>query len=428
MWAQAPAGQPAAGQAPAGETAAAKPAAGQPQWKDRAEYDLVDSIGKETDGNKKLALLNQWKEKYPSTEFKKLRAAMYLQTYQALNQPAKIYSAAKDVLDIDPKDMFALSMISYLTPVLTNTSPDALALGEKAAQGVLSGLETTFGADKKPANMTAEQWTQQRTLAEAQAEKTLGWIAMIRKNAAEAEDHFTKSLEKNPAQGDVSYWLGQTIIGQKDLAKYPLGLWHVARAAAYEGAGALPASGRTQVNDYLAKAYGGYHGDATGLDELKTQAKTTALPPAGFTIKSVKQIAEDKLKQEQQFAESNPKLALWKRIKEELMGPNGQQYFESSMKDAQIPELRGWLVEQRPKELVIAISDKTTPELTLRLDAAMPGTAEPGTELTFEGIGKEFTKEPFMVTMDVEKAKVSGWPAQAAPAKRAPAKKPARRR
>ena len=76
---------------------------------------------------------------------------MYLQAYQQLNQPANIYAAAKDVLTEDPKDMFALSMISYLTPVLTNTSPEALDMGEKAAQGVLANLDATFAADKKPA-------------------------------------------------------------------------------------------------------------------------------------------------------------------------------------------------------------------------------------------------------------------------------------
>ena len=231
---------------------------------------------------KKLALLNQWKEKYPATDFKKIRAGMYLQTYQQLNQAANIYAAAKDVLAEDPKDMFALSMISYLTPVLTNTSPEALDMGEKAAQGVLANLDATFAADKKPAQLSAEQWTQQRGLAEAQSYKTLGWIAMIRKDAPKAQEHFTKSLEKNAAQGDVSYWLGQTIMGMKKIDLYPLGIWHVARAVAYDGPGALPAQGRQQVNDYLTKAYSGYHGDASGLDELKAKAKAAALPPAGL--------------------------------------------------------------------------------------------------------------------------------------------------
>lgn len=403
---------------------AAKP--GEPQWKDRAEYDLVQSIGTEQDPTKKLALVKQWEEKYPGTEFKKLRASYNLQAQQALNRPADIYKAAKDVLAIDPQDMFAMSMISYLTPVLTDTSPEALDLGEKAAQGVLASLDATFEAAKKPESMPADQWAQQRSLAEAQSHKTLGWIAMIRKNAPQAQDHFTKSLEKNAGQGDVSYWLGQTVMGQKQAELYPLGIWHVARAVAYDGPGSLPAAGRTQVNDYLTKAYKGYHGDETGLPEVKAQAKASALPPAGFTIKSVKAIAEEKLKQDEQFATENPKLAFWKRIKEALMAPDGQQYFDSSMKDAQIPELRGWLVEQRPKEILIAISDKTTPELTLQSETPFPGKVEPGTELTFEGVGKSFTKEPFMVVMEVDRKNVKGWPS--APAAKKPARAKAKRR
>jgi len=411
------------------QAAPAQATPGQPQWKDRAEYDLVDSIGKEADANKKLQLLNQWKEKYPATEFKKMRQALYLQTYQALNQPQNIYAAAKEILADDPKDVYALSMISFLTPVMTNTSPEALDLGEKAAQGVLAQLDATFAADKKPAQMSADQWAAQRGLAEAQSHKTLGWIAMIRKDSPKAEDHFTQSLQKNAAQGDVSYWLGQTIIGEKKVEKYPLGLWHVARAAAYDGPGALPPQGRTAVNDYLTKAYTGFHGDNKGLDEVKAQAKTTALPPAGFSIKSVKEIHEAQLAQEEEFAKSNPMIALWKRIKDELAGPNGQQYFDSSMKEAQIPRLRGWVVEQRPKEILVAISDKTTPEITLQFDAPISGKVDPGTELQFEGIGKSFTKEPFMVVMDVEKKNVSGLPAAAPPAKKpAAAKKPVRRR
>lgn len=405
------------GQAPSG-----------PQWKDQAEYGIYESIGKETDAQKKLALLNQWKEKYPGTEMKKLRAQFYLQTYQALGQNDNIYASAKDVLAEDPKDVFALSMISYLTPVKQDQSPAALELGEKSAQGVIAGLDATFDPAKKPANMTAEQWAAQRNLAEAQSHKTLGWISMIRKDSPGAQDHFTKSLEKNAAQGDVSYWLGQTIMAQKNLELYPLGLWHVARAVSYDGPNAIPAAGRTQINDYLTKAYSGYHGDASGLDEVKNQAKAAALPPSGFTIKSVKKVQEEKLAQEEAEAQKNPKLAFWKRIKDELVGPNGQAYFDSSMKDAQIPELTGYLVEQKGKQLVIAISDKTTPEITLEFEAPVAGKADPGTELTFTGVGKSFSKEPFMVTMGVERKDLKGWPS-AAPAKRpAGARKPAARR
>jgi hypothetical protein len=48
-------------------------------------------------------------------------------------------------------------------------------------------------------------------------------------------------------------------------------------------------------------------------------------------------------------------------------------------------------------------------DVTLKLDGALPGKMEPGGELEFEGIARSFTKDPFMVTFDTDKAKLSGW-------------------
>jgi len=39
--------------------------------KDRAEYDLYDSITKEQNPTKRLEFLNTWKEKYAETDYKK---------------------------------------------------------------------------------------------------------------------------------------------------------------------------------------------------------------------------------------------------------------------------------------------------------------------------------------------------------------------
>ena len=54
--------------------------------------------------------------------------------------------------------------------------------------------------------------------------------------------------------------------------------------------------------------------------------------------------------------------------------------------------------------------------MTLRLVGGADGTTPTpltgkpvlGTEIEFEGTGKTLTKEPFMVTFDVEKAKITG--------------------
>jgi hypothetical protein len=49
---------------------------------------------------------------------------------------------------------------------------------------------------------------------------------------------------------------------------------------------------------------------------------------------------------------------------------------------------------------------------------------EPGAEIGFQGIATAYTASPYMVTFDVEKAKITGWKA-AAPA---PPHRPAGRR
>src|SRR5579864_4783023 len=73
-------------------------AAGQKNWKDRAEYDLYDAITKDSGPQSRLDKLNQWKEKYPTTDFIAERRTLLLTTYVALNQVMQAIGAAKEIL------------------------------------------------------------------------------------------------------------------------------------------------------------------------------------------------------------------------------------------------------------------------------------------------------------------------------------------
>jgi tetratricopeptide (TPR) repeat protein len=418
--AQQPQGQ-AQGQVQAQGQAAAGGAA-QKNWKDRAEYDLYESITKEATPAKRLELLNQWNEKYPATEFKLERQLLYLDTYQKLGQAPKILESAKNIIAIDPQNLTALYWMAYLTSSMNDTSPAALDAGEKAGNALLAALPTAFASAKKPAGTTDEQWTKARTDMEALAHKTLGWVAMMKKDGPTAQDNFNKSLQNNPAAGEVSYWLGQTIVAEKKPETYSSALYHFARAASYDGPGALPAEGRKQVDDYLTKAYTGFHGDTSGLAELKAKAKAAAVPPPDFKIKSVREISLEKAQAEEEFNKNNPMLALWKNMKTGLT--TDAAYFDQ-MKGAKLPKLKGTVLESKPKEIVLALSDATTPEVTLKFET--PVKADVGSSLQFEGVGESFTKEPFMLVLTADKADVEGL--AAAPAKKAaPSKAKPRRR
>ncbi len=411
---------------------------GEKQWKDRAEYDLYVAITKEADNNKKLQILNEWKQKYPQSAFAKERLQLFLVTYQALNQPAHMAEAAQEILAMDPKDFQALYWLTLLTPTLGKSTPDVLSNGEKAAKGLLAALDETFAPEKRPATTSEADWKNARKDSEALAHKTLGWIAMVRKEYEQAEQHFVKAVELQPSAaalptfrpGDIAYWMGTVLIAQKVPEKQMKALFHFARAASYDGPGSLNPQGRQDVNKYLEKVYNAFHGSLEGLDHIRQMARTQPLPPPDFKIKSAAEIA---LEKEEELRKANPMLALWLSVKKELTAEGGEQYFQERVKQALLPgdavpgvtKFRGKLVAAKPprnpKELVLAISDATTPEVTLRLDEPMTGTAEPGTEIAFAGIAMEFTRDPFMLTFEVEKGQVEGWPAPAP--KKAPAKK-----
>jgi tetratricopeptide (TPR) repeat protein len=388
------------------------PAAHQKKYKDKGEYDLYSAVTKEQDNNKKLELLNTWRQKYPESDFKMERLQLYLVTYQHLGQSAKMIETAKEILAMDPKDLQALYWIAFLTPTLGSNSPDALDLAQKAANGLLNA--------EKPANVKEEDWTKAKALTDAIADSTLGWIAMQRKNYPVAEQNFKKSLEANPNAAQVSYWLGTTILAEKKPERQSEALYDFARAAAYDGPGSLTPQGRQQVNDYLTKAYKTLHGDTSGLDGLKAQAKAAALPPPDFKILSA---AEVEAAKEEELRKNNPQLALWLGIKGQLQGADGQAYFDNNMKGTEVKGLKGWILSAKPavrsKELLLSMEGKDHPgDVTLKLEPALTGKPDTDMEVTFDGIPDSFTKDPFMLTFTTDKSKITGLKEEKAPVRR----------
>ena len=122
--------------------------------------------------------------------------------------------------------------------------------------------------------------------------------------------------------------------------------------------------------------------------------------------------------------EASQALQLWSVIKRALMAPDGQKYFESDIKNAWVPggadgvdRLRGTVIsvkpQDRPSSVIVAISDRITPEVTLQIkDARWQATQskaeiKPGTEIEFEGVPVAFTRKPFMLTFVVQPDKLA---------------------
>jgi tetratricopeptide (TPR) repeat protein len=395
--------------------------------KDQGEYDIYNAVSKETDPNKQLQLLQTWKEKYPDSDFKEDRAAMVAQDYAKLGKPAEAIKASQDVLAVNPKNLTALVTIVNNAIHVNPPTAESLGAGELAANSLLSNIDAL-----KPEGVKDADWNNAKGQIEQLALTTLGWVKMTQKQNDAAEAAFRKVLQANPKSAQVSYWLGGVLYAQK---KYVPALFEFARAAAYTGEGALPDAARQGADQYLQRAYKGFHGSDEGLDNLKKLAATAALPPDDLKIASVTDIAAGQQAAEEEFLKAHPDVKLWRVLRDALKADGGDKYFTDNVKDALIPPqegefkmFKGKLVSMdNPKEIIVAVDDTDGPsgDATLVFDAPIKGKLEPGAEIEFAGAPQSYTKDPYNMKFVVERKNVVGLPAAgpAPPARRPPVKK-----
>lgn len=417
-------------------------AAPQKKVKDQGEYDLYNNVLKENDPAKKLQYLNQWVEKYPETDFKEEQlqaySALAANTAQPVSCSATPMPPACMVLDLgqkilakDPKSLAALTLIPANIQKIQNPTSDQLSAAQKASQTLLDNMDSL-----KPATVTDDAWKQAKPSIEAMAKGTIDWIvskpardAADKKDFPAAEAAYTKLVQQYPDNWQYSYQLGTVLLNEKNVEKYPLAIYEIARSLEVGG---MPAANRSQVEPYLTRIFNSYHGaDDTELKQLRAVAKNSPLPPPDFKLKTSSEVSAEK---ENEFREKNPQLALWLSIKKQLADSNGEQYFEGNLKNAAVPKLKGTLVEGMPacrsKELLVAIPlpDAKPPlqaEVTLKLDMPLKGKPEAGSEFQWEGVPSAFTKDPFMLTMDTDSTKVEGLKTETCAA--APAKGPVKK-
>jgi len=397
----------------------------QKKVKDQGEYDIYNAVSKETDPNKQLQLLQNWKEKYPDSDFKEDRAAMVAQDYAKLGKPAEAIKAAQDVLAVNPKNLAALVTIVNNAIHVNPPTPESLSAGEQAANSLLTNLDAL-----KPEGVKDADWNTAKTQIQQLALTTLGWVKMQQKQNDAAEDAFKKVLQANPNNGQVSYWLGTVEYAQK---KFAPSLFEFARAATYSGPGALPDSVRQSAGQFLDRAYKGYHGSDEGLDALKKMSANAALPPDDLKVASVTDIAAGQQQAEEEFLKSHPDIKLWRVLRDALKADGGEAYFNANVKDALIPpqegdfkQFKGKVVSMdNPKEIVVAVDDTDGPsgDATLVFDAPIKGKLEPGADISFAGAPTSYAKDPYNLKFVVDRKNVTGLPAAPAPVRRPPAKK-----
>ena len=377
--------------------------------KDQAEFDLIQAIQKEPDAKKRVDLVQQWKDKYPTSDFKNERLQAMIAAQQAAQNAVGMRDAAQELIKEDPKSLVAYDYVNLLTVSINDKGETALANGDKAAQSMLELLKTS---PPKPANLTDAQWEAMKKTYQLNALKTLAFGKLSRNDFAGAEEQYLEILKVAPNMADISQLAGFVVLKQHKEDRQAIGLFHYARAATFTGAGALPEAGKKQAMDSFKRNYVLLRENDSKIDEFMALTKNSALPPADLKIESV---SADMARDLEELKKTNPQLALWITVKKELVGLGGDAYFNENVKDTALPKLKGKVISHtpalRPTKVVVALENAKDGEMTLVFTPALPGKADPGTEIEFEGGSpKAFIQSPFMLTVSVEPGSVTGWP------------------
>jgi hypothetical protein len=368
-----------------------------------------------------IANLDRWSAKYRDSSFAGDRAALYVHAYHGAKQYAKALDAAATIVtEALPSDPASAVRLLYAVATAVQYLPDATARQLETATAAARLLENY---DKIPSGVTPEAWSKARSDLQATARATLLYIALLpitkamkEKDCATADTMANKAVNQFPESAQVSWYLASAnvCLSNSDPQRVSNALYGFARAAALDPVAGMvdPKWQQSTVEPYLRKIYTQYHGaDDEGLAQLKMLALRSPLPPPGFTVKSAAEIAIEK---QMKFESTHPEIALWIKIRNALATDG---YFDSELKDVTVTGLAGVLVEARPacrpSELLIAVRSPDSaqlpaPEIRLKLSRPLQGKAELSLELRWEGVATAFTKKPFLLTMEVDPAKLQG--------------------
>jgi hypothetical protein len=255
---------------------------------DPAEYNAYQMFSTQSDPKAKAAAGESFLTTYPQSVVKSAVLDSLIDTYQSLQDPDKTLSAASRLLVIDPNNMKAIFISVFIKKTQcaktsnAQTCDDAAALAQK-------GL-----AVPKPANVSDDDWTKQKAATYPVFHSTIALDdALSKKDFKGAEDEYTSELKTMPDDQTKTAGLNDTLLLAQAYSQpgpgqnLPAAIYLYARVWAF-----APANYKAQIEPKLEYYYKKYHGNLDGLQDIKTQAQASALPPSTLKIDPAKSPAE----------------------------------------------------------------------------------------------------------------------------------------
>jgi tetratricopeptide (TPR) repeat protein len=381
-----------------------QPAASQPQQKkeikDPAEYNAYVGAAQQTDPTAQISGLEAFLAQYPNSVMKEDALELLMVAYQKANNQAKMLDTTQRILQVNPNNLRALALLSYIKRAQAEAGQDAqknLADGAQFADRGLQALQTA----PKPDGTSDADFTKMKTQMSAIFNGTSGMAALQAKNYPVAQQRLRAAVEADPNDLRNVYPLALA-----DLTGTPPntveGLFFIARAANL----AAGSPGQASIEGYGKSQYTKYHGSDQGWADLEAQAKTTPLPPAGFTIaqyvpptpaQQAADLAKTKAPKDMSFAE-------WELVLS-AGAPADADKVWSAIKGVPL-QMEGTVIKASPTELQIAASqddiDQKRADVVVTMGGTIPAKLMPqeAATLDFEGTPVSYTPSPFVMTME----------------------------
>jgi len=399
--------QPQTQSAAPAQTQPAAPAQTQPaapqqkkEIKDPAEYNAYVGAVQQKDAAAKISGLEAFLAQYPNSVMKEDALELLMVSYQQTNNQAKMLDAAQRILQVNPNNLRALALLSYIKRAQAEAGQDAqnnLTQGAQFADRGLQALQTA----PKPDGTSDADFAKMKTQMSAIFNGTSGMAALQAKNYPVAQQRLRAAVEADPNDLRNVYPLALA-----DLTGTPPnpvdGLFFIARAANL----AAGSPGQAQIESYGKNQYTKYHGSDQGWTDVMAAAKANPLPAAGFTItqyvpptpaQQAADLVKTKAPKDMSFAE-------WELVLS-AGAPADADKVWSAIKGVAL-QMEGIVIKAAPTELQMAASqddiDQKRADIVVTMGGTIPAKLMPqeASTLDFEGTPVSYTPSPFVMTME----------------------------
>jgi tetratricopeptide (TPR) repeat protein len=418
--AQQPAQQPPAASAPGAEQTNIPTS--QKVIKDQAEYNAYITALNMTDPAAKAAAMEAFVAQYPNSVVKIDALEQAMAAYQEAKKPEKVESVANQILQLDPRHVRALAIVTAIKQGQAQQPAQFTELRQLGERG-LQALPTW----QKPEGMTDADYQKFKVQMKGIFASAAGFSALQQKDYAAAKQFYAEAVQADPNNFADYYRLAVADLEAEpqDLA----GFWYGAKAISLAQAQNNQAAVNS-ISPYVTSRYKKYHGSMDGWDQIVASAAQGTAPPPGFTIKPAPTVCELAANAVQQsggkidlsFSDRETVLscrdkspankaaadAVWQDL--QTLQKNGEAKLKIPVKVVAVPN-------NSTLEVAVGEENQTANKADMKVQLEKPMTKPPAVGATTDIIGviSDYTPDPFMFTM------IKGeLPAAKAPAKKTP--------